>query len=178
LSPKEIYISSHFNRKFLYHGLATEFFPINPMISADEISQKNHFNKNIYKTHYNVLEKDFKSNFDEDNIQFYNFEYNKYKMPCSMFQLKFDRLNFDIRYRMEDKILFIPDRNEKESYLGGVLSYLTTILGNKLVVAGDSKTHLNDKNVLLNSINYHDIVYKELVNYISSCKAVICPASV
>ncbi len=176
LKPDEIFISSHFNREFLYKGLAKRFFPINPIISVDESSQKNHFNKNIFKNKYNLIEKEFKSSFDKD-VDFYNFDYNKYKMPCSLFQLKFERLSFDIRYRMEDKIVFIPDKKEKESNLYEIYCHLKYRLGDRLVVIGDSKTYLNEYNDLFKSINYHQIVYKEIVNYISSCKAVICPSS-
>lgn len=176
INPKNIFVSSHFNREFLYKGLANTFYPINPFLSIDEHAQKNHFNKYIYKSRYNILEKSFKEKID--NATLYSFEYNRFKIPCSLYQLKFEKLKYDIRYRFEDKILFIPDKIEKQSFINQLYVYLKDILGDKLVVVGDSKTHLEKENILLSRTNYHTIVYEEMINYISSCKAVIAPNSV
>lgn len=177
LKPETTFVASHFNRRFLYDDIVEEFFPINPIISVDEFSQKNHFNKNIFKSTFTALEKDFKSIFDKD-VSFYNFDYRKFKIPCSLYQLKFNKLRFDLQYRIEDRVLYIPDRHEKEPYLNEVYLYLKEILKDKLMVIGDCKTYLHKENVLLSSPNYHETVYKNMINYISSCRAVICPSSV
>ena len=177
LNPEHVYVSSHFNREFLYKDLATKFYAINPMLSIDEHAQKNHFNKNIYKTRYNYIEKNFKDNIDGD-ITFYNFEYSRFKVPCSLYQLQFEKLKYDLKYRLENKILFIPDKVEKISYINELYVYLKNILGDRLVVIGDSKTHLEQENELFYRVNYHSIVYEEMINYISSCKAVITPNSI
>jgi hypothetical protein len=74
--------------------------------------------------------------------------------------------------------VFIPDKSEKYNYTKDLFIYLKDILGDRLVVVGDNKSHLEIHNELLNRSNYHDIIYEELINYISSCKAVITPNSV
>jgi len=179
LNPDSISVCSHFNREFLYENLIDNFFPINPMLTIDEFSQKSHFNKNVYKNKYNSLEREFKNSFENlDEIDFYNFEYNRFKSPCSCHQLKFERLKFDVKYRLEDKFIFIPDRIERSSYLQEIYNHLKDVLGDKLIVIGDFKTHLKENNILLKSCNYHNIVYKEMIDYISSCKGVITPTSV
>jgi hypothetical protein len=42
---------------------------------------------------------------------------------------------------------------------------------------GDMSTRLHDKNKLFENINYHDVVYKEIVTSILSSKMVITPSS-
>lgn len=177
LNPEHIYVSSHYNRRFLYNNLATDFYDINPIFTMNEFDQKNHLNKNIFKAQYLLIEKEFKSKFDDD-VFHYSFDYNRFKEPCSTFQLKYSKLNFDIKYRYSNKILFIPDRVEKDSYLKEIYSYLYSKLGDRLIVIGDKKTHLHDKNIILNSLNYTSNVYKETIDAICSCSAVICPASI
>lgn len=177
IKPENIYISSHFNRKFLYKNISNEFYDINPLLTVNEYAQKQHFNRDIFKTGYSAIEKEFKNNFSDDVIH-YNFDYNRYRIPCSIFQLKYNKLNFEYLPRYSNKILFIPDKTEKEQYLKDIYYYLYELLGDQLIVLGDKKTHLHNKNCLMSSVNYTSRVYEEIVNAISSCKAVITPASI
>lgn len=180
LSPEDIYISSHYNRKFLYKNLVKEFFCVDPLLSADELNQKNHYNLNIFKNKYSVMEKEFKilmESIDSDVVQ-YAFDYSRFRVPCSVYQLKHEKLDYDFKYRFSDKFVFIPDRSENEQYLKKVLEYLKQSLGDKLVVLGDKKTFLQKENTIIDRENYNTIVYKEIINAISSCRAVITPSSV
>lgn len=179
LNPSDVYISSHFNRKFLYDGMYTQFFNVNPIFTADELGQKNHYNVNIFKNKYLTLEKEFKlliEDIDKD-ILHYSFEYNRFKMPCSTFQLMYKRLNYIYRYRYSNKILFIPFVSERESVINNMYKYLKEMLGDDLIVLGDCNTYLNEHNNLLKSVNYTSNVYQEMIDAISSCKAVITPSS-
>lgn len=179
LNPERVYVSSHFNRRFLYKDLITEFFDIDPIITADELSQKNHFNKSIFKNKYTVMEREFKSMVDsiEENSLHYTFDYSRFKVPCNTLQLKMEKLPFNDKYRYSNKIVYIPDRIEKEHTLKEIYDHLYGILGDRLVVIGDKKTHLQDKNIIISSLNYTSKVYEDCIDAISNCKAVICPAS-
>ena len=177
LNPEKIYISSHYNREFLYSNIADTFIHIDPFLTADELGQKNHFNKNIFKVKYDLMCKKFKSSINDEDLVHYSLDYNRFAIPCSICQLQFKKLNFDFRYRYSNKIVFIPDRIEKESFLIETYNFLKEILGDSLIVMGDMKTHLHNENILYDSVNYTTNVYKETINAISSCKAVITPAS-
>lgn len=179
LNPERVYVSSHFNRRFLYKDVVTEFFDIDPILTADESSQKKHFNKNIFKNKYTVMEKDFISliNDIEGNSLHYTFDYSRFKIPCNTLQLKIKRLPYNVKYRYTNKVVYIPDRSEKEQNLKDIYDYLYKNLGDRLIVVGDKKTLLHDKNIVMSSSNYTSNVYEETVDAISNCKAVICPSS-
>lgn len=179
LKPEKIFVSSHYNREFLYSNFTDKFFEINPLFSADELNQENHYNKLIFKNHCVNIQKKFIQDVQQysQNVVHYNFNFNRYKKPCSFFQLKYKKLDYRERYSFENKILFIPEISEEKEFIYEIYKYLKNILGDSLVVIGDMKTHLKEHNILWNKDHYTDIVYKDCIDIISSCKGVICPAS-
>jgi hypothetical protein len=173
IKPENVYICTHFNREFLYKNVS-EVYHVDPILTINELDQKNQCNKKVYKPKFLSIQKDFLSKIPE-NIENYFFEYNRYVKPCSYYQLYFKKLILDINSIYKDKILFIPDRIEKEEILLEIYEWLKN--RKDVIIMGDKKTHLQSKNSLLNKNNYSEIVYSEILTCINSCKGIICPAS-
>lgn len=175
IKPDKTYICTHFNREFLYKNFAEKIFHIEPMYSIDEYSQKQAYNKNLYKVDYIKITNDFLSKVDVDYC--YNFDYDRSKIPCARDQLFFEPLSYELKEEYRDKIIFIPSRSDIEENVTSIYWWLKDILGDSLFLLGDKKTWLNEENILLKDDYYHHIVYEEMINSISSCRGIICPSS-
>ncbi len=181
---KDYFVSSHFNRSFLYDFIKEEnFIPIYESLSREEKKQKNVYHKNIEtKEHGSILLKNIrdlvseKTEFYKKDIINYNLSYIKSKPNFSILNKKFSRIPFE-KDEDKNKIVFIPDKKENKKISYKIFNYLNENYKNDFFVIGDKKCYLWDKNLILQRIDYFENVYKLLVEYISNAKLVICPCS-
>ena len=67
LQPEKTYISTHFNRSFLYKEFKNELLPIYKQLSRDELGQEGYIHKSLSLKDFNILiEKMRKENIFEE----------------------------------------------------------------------------------------------------------------
>lgn len=175
----KVFISSHTNRLFLYDWIDEKNrIPIYEDISRDEISQIGFLHKSVNKTDYNLLIKLYKEVLQEkcdSYIHYFPLNYTKffqYPFYCRVFT----KIDINNVKRIEgDYYLYIPDENEKPSIVEEVYNLLYSKYKKKIVVCGDMKTHLNEKNKVLSKKDYFQNGYKYIMSYINGAKVIICP---
>lgn len=180
----DYYISTHFNRAFLYDFIEEDkFIPVYESLSRDEHKQKNAIHKDIKTKDYSSIilknVRDDISNrtgyFKRDIVQ-YSLSYIKSVQNFSILNKKFSRIPYT-EDKEKQKIVFIPDKRSKRRTLEKIADYLDKHYSDDYVIIGDEKTKLEDENIIKKRIDYFESVYKLLVDYISNAKLVICPCS-
>lgn len=180
----DYYLSTHFNRAFLYDFIEEDkFIPVYESLSRDENKQKNAIHKDIKTKDYSSIilknVRDDISNrtgyFKRDIVQ-YSLSYIKSVQNFSISNKKFSKIPYT-EDKEKRKIVFIPDRRSKRKTLEIIANYLDKHYKNEYVIVGDDKTRLSEENVIKKRIDYFEFVYELIVDYISNAKLVICPCS-
>lgn len=180
----DYYISTHFNRAFLYDFIEdNKFIPVYESLSRDENKQKNAIHKDIKTKDYSsIILKNIRDEiagqtgyFKRDIIQ-YSLSYVKSIQNFSILNKSFSKITYN-EDKEKNKIVFIPDKRSKRSVLEKIAEHLDKYYHDDYVIVGDEKTRLKDENVVRKRIDYFDVVYRLNVDYISNAKLVICPCS-
>lgn len=180
----DYYVSSHFNRKFLYDFIKEEnFIPIFEYLTREEHKQKNNLHKDIETKEYNsiILRKTRESIYESTNylkkdIVQYGLSYTKSPSNFSVLNKKFSKIPYN-KDKNKEKIVFIPDKSGNKKILNHIISYLEENYKEDFVIIGDGKCKFEEKNIINQRIDYFEIVYETLIDYISNAKLVICPCS-
>lgn len=170
-----IIVSTHHNRSFLY---SIENIPIFRHYTKDEESQENHRHKKINSKDYvyltneikNIISKQYSVN--KSSIIDYNLGYNK-TPEISFFQKRITR--YGNKQQSNGNVLFIPDNKRPHKELEKIFNYVSNLYD--VEVLGDHKTYLSEHNILFYDINYHNDVYKVIMNTILNSVCVITPSS-
>lgn len=180
----DYYISTHFNREFLYDFIEKDkFISVYESLSRDENKQKNAIHKDIKTKDYSSIvlknvRDDISSRtgyFKRDIIQ-YSLSYIKSIQNFSILNKKFSKIPYT-EDKEKQKIVFIPDKRSKRKTLEKIANYLDKNYKDDYVIVGDEKIRLKEENVIKKRIDYFESVYKLIVDYISNAKLVICPCS-
>lgn len=173
-------VSSHFNRAFLYDW-CDRFIPIERRFTEEESKQRSYIHKDLPQKEFFKKERQFKDvvceleNCSKKDLIHYNINYVKFTPAYSVYQKKFTPISVDY-WKFESKVVFIPDRLEREDRLNEIYNHLNELFGDDVIVLGDSKCKLQSKNAL-DLVEYTDKAYKYLVGYITNAKMVVTPAS-
>jgi hypothetical protein len=177
LSIDKIFISSHTNRLFLYDWIdKNNRIPVYEDISRNEILQNGFLHKSVSKSDYNIFVKQYKDELSKKcncYINYFPINYTnffQYPFYCRLYS----KINTNKKSK-GDYYLFIPDNTENIDIINDIYSSLTKEYGNDILVCGDMKTHLNEKNVVLSKSDYFENGYQYIISYINNAKAVICP---
>lgn len=186
LKYDNLIVSTHSNRQFLYDDIPNiKFHTINSELSISENRQFGILNSNLTKKEYveycKVVKDEVSTtfNFSKKTIRHYPLLYNQSPAQFSSFQKSFSKINNttkDIRKKIDsDEILFIPDTSESEEKCVNLFNMLKK--NNNVVIVGDSKIHLSEKNIIIKRPDYFTNVYKCIIKWLDECKIVVCPAS-
>ena len=174
----EIYVSSHINRKFLYNNI--NYLPINSFLSRSENRQQQWIHKDISSKDYKYLEdvyykKIFENNIHKSEIIKIQLGYSKKTYNnISIFQKKYDNIEIEMDIKLNNTVLFIPDNIENLSFLSNIFELLSNTFS-RVVIGGDTKTHLIDKNSILNKVDYFSNGYENIFKQILNSNFVVCP---
>lgn len=180
----DYFVSSHYNRLFLYDFIKEENrIPIYENLSREESKQKNAVHKDIQIKDYNsIILRNIKDHvskitgYMKKDIYNYSLSYVKSDPNFTYLNKSFT----NISYKMDEskqKIVFIPDACEDKEILETVANHLDKFYKDEYIVVGDKKCRLKDQNVVMERIDYFEMVFKIIVDYISNAKLVICPCS-
>jgi len=164
-------IASHSNREFLYDHIPNkEFKCISNHITRDELNQIGYMYSDVTKTQYNQISKMIKS--DIDIKEQHNLPYIKSTNTISYYQKIFVPFNFKAQGNKTQKIIFIPDNSENMKDLYHNIKDIYDVL-----VLGDMNNGMQMENILLQRLDYFDIVYKYIFESVHTSLFVIttCP---
>jgi len=180
IRSKMVYISTHFNRAFLYDWIPEEnVLPVYKEFSRNEMLQIKYIHENISSNDYTLLLRQFKndiqSNHPSEKIESYHLSYSKSgKVYYSMYKRDFSRVKLqEDSIEEKDYIAYIPDSRFGLDEVEQVYDLL--IQRYNILVIGDMRTHLTKKNVVLQNTDYIENGYKYIIEYINKANAVICP---
>lgn len=179
---KSYYLSTHFNRSFLYDFIdGDKIIPVYESLTRGESKQRGVTHKDIHTKEYSsIIIKNITSWIKEyedclkKNIINYNLSYSKNLQNISVYNKKFDKIPYE-EDENKNKIVFIPDKRENKKFLEAILWYLDKNYKDEYVVVGDEKTFFKNENIIKQRADYFEIVYKMTIDYISNAKMVICP---
>lgn len=153
---EEIFISSHFNRRFLYDWIPTKNFIQIPLeYSLEDWNQKDYRNKKIDNKEFNKIKRDIKCKFSKNCLKNHFLPYNKLKQQLPTDQKKFTKIKLTESISKKNDVLLIVNNN------------------NELKVAkwiNDEYPHIN----IISGVTNNRTVVKE----ISSSYKVICSDSI
>jgi hypothetical protein len=180
LNYPKCYISSHFNRYFLYDWIPKEnFIPVFEQLTRNEAGQNNYIHNDINHKDYKILVKNFEKNIKEKenistkNISLYNLSYLKSTPHYSWFQKIFTKIKLEpIK---NDYIIYIPDKSINKKFNDEIYKNLKKEYNN-IVMVGDNNCY-NLKECLNYQINYIETGFELIIKYIMGCKFVITPCS-
>ena len=179
LKPEKTLISSHGNRAFLYENC--KFFPVFEDFTRNEFNQIGPTHTDVSVQDFNIIIKKYKLQIQDitknnyGSVYYYNLPYVKnawipmYKRIYNTIKLPNKNPNY------KGKIAFIPAFNEKYSVISKIYDHLCKKYN--VVLCGDMKTHIPEKNILLKEPSYFQNVYKKMFEIINSVDCVIVPAS-
>lgn len=181
---KDYYIATHFNRSFLYNFIEpNNFFSIYESLTRDELKQENAIHKDIETKEYSsIILKNIREEIAQStstlkkNIVHYGLSYIKSTPNFSVLNKTFDKIDYTID-KEKNKIIFIPDMSGNKKVLETILNHLEKNYKDEYYVIGDNKTYFQDENVIHKRIDYLEIVYQFIIDYISNAEIVICPCS-
>lgn len=184
LECNEIYISTHFNRMFLYDWIKEENkFPIDDMLSRDEIGQKRAIHGSVKQKDLQTLTKDFKTfiterhNCKPKEIEYFNLSYIASQFQIPFYNKIFESFplgNVNIENSLKNRIVFMPQKRMGETVAEKILEKLNMLDANPLII-GDLKTYFPEQNELLKNTDYFYNVYQKMRNVIAESKCVIGP---
>jgi len=183
---KKAYLSTHLNRTFLYEQLINKdnIIPVNESLSRDEINQNGYIHKKLQQKEFNTLVKIFKEKITKKescskrDIDLYHLNYVKSTPPYSIYNKIFDKIKYKetiIPLNHEDRVLFIPSKNDAPERLFSIYDYLGKNYDSLIV--GNNDTWFDEHNVIFENIDYFENGLKYIIEYISKAKAIICPIS-
>jgi len=180
-NPKDVYLSTHFNRSFLYQWIDNQkFLPIYQHLTRNELSQEGTLHKNLPLKDYSLITKIFKedvirmANSNKRDIALVNLPYTK-NSDYPFYNKFFSRIETpNIKIKRTYPILYIPDAREDEERLTSIYDLLRKKYD--IGVIGDLKTYLEGENVVTRRVDYFENGYKYILKYIMEAKIVICPA--
>lgn len=180
---KKIIIASHHNRKFLYDNFYNvEFYPVYENLSRDEDKQVGYIHMDVSQKDFNLFSKRLKEavikkeNVSVRNISLHNISYIKSTTPYSIYQKEFRPILIpEQEIEEKDFVLFIPDKKINTETAEEIYDFLTKEYN--VIVGGDLKCHLPDKNIVTKAIDYFENGYKYLLSYIEKASFVVTPCS-
>jgi hypothetical protein len=174
-----VYINSHHNRSFLYDWIDKDYFiPVYENLSRNEFDQEGYIHKTIKHNDFSLFIRNLRNEISNrcdcnmKDVDLYNLSYSKSSPPYSIYRKIFEKLPYFNDVEVDETVVFIPDSREKEL----VLEEIKYHLEGKNVdfkTIGDMKTHLEDDNEILKNIDYFDICYKHIIQYINKAKLLI-----
>lgn len=181
----KIYLSTHINRQFLYDFVPDDnIIPVYQQFSRDERNQHGYIHKKINKKDFNLILKTFKEKIleredcNKKDIEIHHLSYSKNSPPYSIYNKIFEEIpdiTLKIPKEHEDKIIFIPAKQEKLEKLAYVYNWLKD--NHDIIVVGSTDTWFSNDNVVLNKIDYFENGWKYIIQYITKARGVICPIS-
>jgi len=183
INNEGVFISTHSNRSFLYDWLPEEnIIPIYEGLSRDELLQSGYVNLGLNRRDYMMLLRGFKnkvsSNRPNKQVENFYLYYTKTNTPWyPIYNRTFEKVKVKDSIKIDDKkyIVFIADSIEKPEKLEEIYKEISKIYN--IVVIGDMKTHLLDKNIILKNPDYFENGYRYIMQYITKAEAVVCPIS-
>lgn len=178
VEANEIYISSHFNRSFLYDWIPEEnFIPVFESLTRDETKQHGYLHDDVSRTDYTQLVKHLKNKVRElqsrSSIEVYSPPYIKSTNTISIYQKEFSPLSFPkTAINRSDYIIFIADQSNKSTFI-----YDTLKKQYDIIVVGNMSNGMEHENILLKATDYFVNGYSTMMNYIMNSKMVVtnCP---
>jgi hypothetical protein len=183
----KIYLSTHINRLFLYDFIPEEnIIPVYQQFSRDEKNQKGYIHNKINKKDFRLILKTFKDkiiereNCNRKDIEIHHLSYSKNSPPYSIYNKIFEEIP-DIKVKIpkqhENKIIFIPAKQEKLEKLAYINNWLKSCYNDDVVIVGSTDTWFSNENVILNKIDYFESGFKHIIGYISKSRVIITPLS-
>jgi len=180
VDANKIFISSHFNRQFLYDWIPNKhFIPVYEHLTRNEKQQQNYLHESIDNKDYKFLIKESKQqickklNISIRQILHYTISYLESTPHYSWYQKIFTPINIDPI--PNDYILYIPSKNVSDNINKKYYNYLNTTYNNVYMI-GDSHCYKFD-HFINYQIDYYETGYKNLMKYLLGCKLIITPCS-
>lgn len=178
---KTVYLSTHFNRKFMYQGVsAKRFHPVYGQFTRQEVKQEGYCHTDVDQKDYLSLTRGFKDKIVENvgcikkNIDHYSLPYVKYIPPVSVYHKIFEPIKVP-KPKRKGHVVFIPDISMRGEDAVTIFDYLNDNC--KFSVVGDMKCHLPEANEILRNMDYLQSGYQKIVTAVTNAKAVIAPCS-
>lgn len=178
---KNVFYSSHFNRKFLYPQVSNKkFLPVYKQITRQEIHQSGYSHKDVDQRDFMSLIRDYKDNIVgqvgciKKDINHQSLPYVKYISPVSIFHKVFEPIKVP-KAKKKGNIVFIPDGSMSPADAIYIWEFLQQY--RKVSLIGDMKCHLPDENEILKNVDYLQNGYKKIVTAITNSACVITPCS-
>jgi hypothetical protein len=169
----EIYISSHYNRFFIYDWIECDrFIPIYEHISRNEPGQCGFIHNDITKTEYNQITKTIRNQIPHDIVEIQNLPYVKNTNSVSLYQKYYTPFvipPIDIIKHID--VIGIFDKSDQSRDV-----YYNLINSIDLTVIGDMNNGIEERNILLKNIII-DNNYLMMFNYIQNAKLVVTNCS-
>lgn len=170
---ENIFLSTHNNRFFLYDWIPeNNKISIYNSLSRDELSQKGAVNTTLNQKDYLIIQKQILQKLSMKNIYIYSLNYTKRTIYYPYYKRIFTKIPYE-KIEQPKYAVFIPDVSENINNINNIYNEIS----NDIIVCGDMKIHLQEKNVVLKDVNYFDDGYKNIINIISNAAVVICPLS-
>lgn len=174
----EIYISSHFNRSFLYDWIPEEnFIPVFESLTRDETKQHGFLHDDVSRSDYSQLVKYLKNKVKDLHtrveMEVFSPPYIKSTNTISIYQKEFSSLSFPkMSINKSDYIAFIVDQSKESKRIYDTLKSRYDIL-----VMGNMSNGIENENLLLKDVDYFSNGYTALINYINNSRMVVtnCP---
>ena len=180
----KVYLSTHFNRMFLYDFIPEENkIHVFENITRDEIGQKGYTHDTLKQKDFNILITNFtdviieKEGCLKKDITLYHLSYAKLMPPYSIYNKIFKRFtdpDIDISEKYKNRIIFIPDALESKERLEYIWKSIEKY---DPIIIGNMSSHFPENNVILQNIDYFENGWKYIIKIIMNSKAIICPLS-
>jgi len=178
LKPEKMFVSTHFNRRFLYDDWAT-VIPIYEDFSRDELNQNGLLHNSVSQKEMSIISRKIKNDVlkiisPDKSLICFNTSYTK---PSHWYPL-YKKIFMPMTIPTKDihNILYIPSINEKYAVVSDIYNFLIDKYP-EMVVVGDMKTHLHENNMMLKNATYFQDIYIEIVGLIIDADVVITPNS-
>jgi hypothetical protein len=178
----EIYISTHYNRSFLYNDIIKDkshIIPINTKYSKNESNQIGFIQKGMLQKEYNSIIRDFKNyiislGYKKKDIEHIYIKYRKTIIQYPIHNRVFNKIEISndkyILNEFNNKFLFIPYGIEED-----VLEFIYNKIKDDVVIIGNTSCLFENENVILQQPNYVDNGIKYIFSLLNNCKGVITP---
>ena len=175
----DIYLATHSNRMFLYDWIDPKnMIPVYGNLSRDELAQKGSINTTLNQKDYFIIQRQIiqKINTEHDaKVIPYGINYTKRLIFYPYYKRIFNEIHYEKTKKKKKYFVFIPDISENINNTNELYEFLNDNFN--IIVCGDMKIHLQEKNIALKKVNYFNNGYQNIINIISNASAVICPLS-
>ena len=181
LQPDKTYVSTHFNRSFLYKTFDNELLPVYKQLSRDELGQEGYIHRLLSLKNYNIFVKDLKITISEKeecskkDIDVMGINYTKSVIQYPIYNKTFEHIdlkNINTPDELKNLRIFIPYGDEDEMSI-----FYNSIKDKGFVVVGDMNTPLVKENKIFKYIDYFENGWEYIIGAISYAKVVVCPLS-